>query len=163
MTIIDAYTDKGNSILELSNEQKVILVFLRHFGCNFCRETLMEISKIKGELDKTSRMILVHQSSRSYANEILKIYELETLEHVSDSGHVLYNSFGLGKMRLIHLFNPSVIIGTFKSILKGHFPGKPVGCPYQLPGIFILKNKKLIDSYRYRNIAQVPPFLKLAS
>lgn len=162
--LTDAYTNKGNSIMELSNEGKIVLVFLRHFGCNFCRETLHEISKLKFDLEnKRGKLVLVHQASKTYAEEILKVYELENVEHISDTGNVLYQSYDLGSHSALQLLNPAVIFGVIKGFLKGHLPGKPVGNPYQLPGVFVLEKGKVTNSYRYRNIAKMPPFLKLAS
>jgi hypothetical protein len=33
-------TETGRTLLELVDESPVLLIFLRHFGCSFCRQTL---------------------------------------------------------------------------------------------------------------------------
>ena len=143
MTVLDAYTNKGNSIFELSRRKKVILVFLRHFGCNFCRETLTEIEQIRKDIDESqAKIVLVHQSSRKYASEFLPIYNLQDLEHVSDTGHVLYKSYGLDNHGILELLKPRVILGVLRSLWKGHLFGKVTGNPRQLPGCIYSRKRK---------------------
>ena len=162
--MIDAFTNNGNSILELSNRKKVLLVFLRHFGCNFCKETLRELERSKVELNSfESEIVIVHQSSREHAQKVLEIYGLSDLEHVSDPSRIVYKAFGLGKHSYFEIFRPRVLWNTLRSIIRGHIPGKINGDPLQLPGIFVLENSQLIDSFSYSSIADRPPILKLAS
>ena len=162
--MIDAYTNRGNSVLEQSKQSPVMLVFLRHFGCNFCRETLDRIAGIKEEVGKNNtNLILVHQSSRDYADRMLELYDLTNIEHISDVNCLFYKSFGLDNHGYLELLKPKVIMGVIRSILKGHFPGSPKGNPTQMPGIFVLKNEEVIASFEYKNIAEIPPLLKLAS
>ena len=35
-----ATTNDGRSLWDLSEESTLLVIFLRHFGCTFCRETL---------------------------------------------------------------------------------------------------------------------------
>ncbi|MEM7162350.1 MAG: redoxin domain-containing protein [Bacteroidota bacterium] len=164
MIAIDAYTNKGNSIFELSKRKKVILVFLRHFGCNFCRETLSEIEQIKSDLDENqAKIILVHQSSKKYASEILPIYDLNDLEHISDTGQVLFKSYGLENHGYFEIFKPRVFLGFIRSLFKGHLFGKVTSNPLQLPGVFVIEKEEVVEQFIYRNIAQMPPILELAS
>ena len=37
-------TESGKTLLELLDESPLLLVFLRHFGCSFCRQTLEYVS-----------------------------------------------------------------------------------------------------------------------
>lgn len=162
--MIDAFTNMGNSILELSKNNEVLLVFLRHFGCNFCKETLNEIETNKERLlNSKCKIIIVHQSSREHAKKVFEIYNLEEIEHVSDPSRIVYKAFGLGKHNYLEILKPRVLWSTFKSILKGHLPGRIKGDPLQMPGIFIIKNSVLINSFDYSNIADRPPLLNLAS
>ncbi|MFN8816592.1 MAG: hypothetical protein ACK5ZV_07645, partial [bacterium] len=38
-----AMTSGGQSVAELSMRSPVLMVFLRHFGCTFCREALADV------------------------------------------------------------------------------------------------------------------------
>ena len=41
-------TETGRTLLELVDESPFLLIFLRHFGCSFCRQTLDDVSRIRG-------------------------------------------------------------------------------------------------------------------
>ncbi|MBK9213569.1 MAG: hypothetical protein IPO14_11630 [Saprospiraceae bacterium] len=49
-TLKEMKTNKGNKLYELSMQHGVLVVFLRHFGCAFCREALHELSEQKNLL-----------------------------------------------------------------------------------------------------------------
>ena len=44
-------TNEGSNVFEISKNKNVMLVFLRHFGCQFCRETIHEISRLRPEIE----------------------------------------------------------------------------------------------------------------
>ncbi|NND76747.1 MAG: redoxin domain-containing protein [Flavobacteriales bacterium] len=162
--MLDAYTNKGNSLMELSKQRKVMLVFLRHFGCNFCKETLSLLEKNKEQLlNSPSKVVIVHQSSREHANKVLDIYSLSQFEHVSDPSCIVYKAFGIEQHSYLELLKPSVIWGTLKGILMGHLPGKINGDPLQKPGIMVVKDASIVESFNYSNIASKPPLLRMAS
>ena len=43
-------TETGRTLLELLDESPLLLIFLRHFGCSFCRQTLDDVSRIRHRL-----------------------------------------------------------------------------------------------------------------
>ena len=51
-------TQNNQSVYEISTKKRVMLVFLRHFGCFFCRETLDELSKFFEELSKNNNQLI---------------------------------------------------------------------------------------------------------
>ncbi|MGB8536307.1 MAG: hypothetical protein WCD57_07830, partial [Acidobacteriaceae bacterium] len=44
-------TESGRTLLELVDESPILLIFLRHFGCSFCRQTLDDISRIREQIE----------------------------------------------------------------------------------------------------------------
>ena len=48
-------TSTGESLSEVAEKQPVLLVFLRHFGCSFCREAISDLSKLKKRLEQKKR------------------------------------------------------------------------------------------------------------
>ena len=58
----------GETLFDYSLRQPVLLVFLRHFGCTFCREALSDISKKRSEIEEQgSRIVFVHMTSGDIA------------------------------------------------------------------------------------------------
>ena len=65
-------TESGRTLLELLDESPVLLIFLRHFGCSFCRQTLDDVSRIRGVIEAQGiRPVFVHLGRRSGPNLIL--------------------------------------------------------------------------------------------
>ena len=44
-------TESGRTLLELLDESPLLLIFLRHFGCSFCRQTLDDVSKLRSQIE----------------------------------------------------------------------------------------------------------------
>ena len=67
--------NEGKSLLSYSYKKPVMLIFLRHFGCVFCKEAMTDLSKIKEEIkQKNFRLAFVHMAE----NEIAQKYTNST-------------------------------------------------------------------------------------
>ena len=63
----------------------MLLLFLRHFGCSFCRETLDRVSQIRGKLEaKGVRPVFVHLGTPERAKPYFDYYNLSDVERVSN-------------------------------------------------------------------------------
>ncbi|MBY0403384.1 MAG: redoxin domain-containing protein, partial [Cyanobacteria bacterium] len=129
------------NLWRLSQERPLLVVFLRHFGCTFCRETLAELAKVRNSIESTQfdgrgvEIVVVHMSSVKSGNEFLKRYGLEDLRHISDPYRRLYKLFGLRRGRLSQLFGLQVWIRGFQAgVLNGHGVGSLQGDGFQMPG-----------------------------
>lgn len=62
--LLESYkTQAGKTLGELSNERPLLLVFLRHFGCTFCREAVAEITELHKDIEaKGTQLAFVHLS-----------------------------------------------------------------------------------------------------
>lgn len=156
-------TNKGESVADLSRQGSVMLVFLRHFGCTFCRESLVELSKLKREFDESAvKLVFVHMSEESYAREVLRIYELDDVSHISDPGQNMYRQYGLQRGKWWQLVGLRVALRGFAAgLLKGHLPGKVVADPYQMPGVFMLKKNKVVSQFVHRYASDRPHYREL--
>jgi len=84
-TLKTAVTQKGESVLTLSKKGPVLLTFLRHFGCVFCREALHDLAERKDKInDANITLVLVHMSEHNVAEQYLKDYNLPGVAHISD-------------------------------------------------------------------------------
>ena len=65
--ISEMTTQKGHTLLNMSNEKPIMLVFLRHFGCQFCRQAMDELSKKRKELSEGgTELVFVHMAEKYY-------------------------------------------------------------------------------------------------
>ena len=42
-------TESGANLVELTEASPVLLIFLRHFGCSFCRQTISDVADRRGD------------------------------------------------------------------------------------------------------------------
>src|SRR5260370_37078795 len=85
------HTESGGSLLALVEASPVLLVFLRHFGCSFCRQAISDVADLRGELDKRGvRSVFVHLGTPERAKAFFDYYGIEDVERVSDPEAAVY-------------------------------------------------------------------------
>ena len=158
-------TESGACLLSLAEESPVLLVFLRHFGCSFCRMTIAQIGELQGELRARGvRPVFVHLGTPEIAKAHFDFYQLSDVERVHDPEAEIYKSefFGLGQESVWwQLVNLRVWFGWLKGTLFKYGIGKIQGDGSQMPGVFFLKGAKIVRKFIYRNISDQPKWLKL--
>jgi hypothetical protein len=160
-------TESGASLLTLAEASPVLLVFLRHFGCSFCRQAISDVADLKGELDRRGvRPVFVHLGTPERAKPFFDYYGIGDVERVSDPEAVVYQLpvFALPRMHpALTLFQPSVWVGWLKGAIFKHGIGAIKEDGHQMQGIFFLKGPKIVRQFRYKTIADEPNYLKLVS
>jgi len=161
----DIITNKGNDLESLSRSSPVILIFLRHFGCVFCKEAFIDLNERKDLLYKNNlKVVFVHMSDEALAEDYFTQFDYEHLEHISDPTCSLYEGFGLSKGKFSQLFGLKVWSRGFELRKKGiKMTRSVIGDSLQMPGLFILKHNKVIASYIHKSIADKPDYEKLIS
>jgi peroxiredoxin len=156
------FTNEGNDLRTIAEENTVMLVFLRHFGCVFCREALDDFSKIKEELNRLNiKLVFVHMAEESYGDQYFKEYGLESEEHISDPDMTLYEYFGLQKGTFRELYGLKVWSRAI-NLKFGMETKKPLGNMKQMPGVFLLKSGVIINSFIHKSAAEKPDYLEIA-
>ena len=167
LTLASVRTESGASLLELAEASPVLLVFLRHFGCSFCRQAISDVADLKGELDKRGvRPVFVHLGTPERAKPFFDYYGIGDVERVSDPEAAVYQLpvFALPRMHpALTLLQPSVWAGWLKGALFKHGIGAIKEDGHQMQGIFFLKGSKIVRQFRYKTIADEPDYLKLVA
>ncbi|MEQ1828167.1 MAG: SelL-related redox protein [Pirellula sp.] len=155
-----AITSDGRSLWDACYASKLMVVFLRHAGCTFCREALSELKQQLPALEKRGIVpVVVHMGSRSEGDAMLGRFGLESVMHVSNPKSELYRAFHLQRGNVSQLLGPRVWWRGFKAaILDGHGFGMLAGDGFQLGGTFILENGKITESFPAKNAADPIPF-----
>jgi len=85
------HTESGANLLELAEASPVLLVFLRHFGCSFCRQAISDVAELKNELDRREvRPVFVHLGTPERAKPFFNYYGIGDVERVSDPEAAVY-------------------------------------------------------------------------
>ena len=85
------HTETGRSLLDLVDESPVLLVFLRHFACAFCAQTLDRVSQVREQIAaRGTRPVFVHLGSPERAKPYFDYYHLSDVERISNPDASLY-------------------------------------------------------------------------
>jgi peroxiredoxin len=164
-----AHTQHGESIAQISGRQPVLLLFLRHLGCTFCREALADVAARRKEIESSGAAIaIVHMSSDAEAEAAFEPYKLGDVLRVSDPDHGLYRAMGLQRAGMAQVASPGVIVrGIAASAPRwlgggGHWPGGIKGDTLQMPGVFLIRDGRIVRAHRHRTAADRPDYCSIA-
>lgn len=156
-------SSQGSTLNELSDESRVLVVFLRHGGCPFCRQVLAQLQKLSQELAQHKlQLAIVHMMDQKQADKLLAQYQLQDVPHFSDPDRRLYELFQVKRGGFAETFGPSIWWPGFKTtILAGHFPGIPGKDLQQLGAAIILDKGHVVASHFSKNSADLPDWDQL--
>lgn len=140
------------------------MVFLRHFGCIYCKEAMNDIRKKREEWKgKNINVILVHMAEEGTAEKYFAEHGISGIEHVANPDCDLYAAFGLTKGTASQLFGLKNWIRGFEvTVIKGNLPGlRRIGDGFQMPGVFLISKGKIMDSYIHASASDRPDYDKL--
>ncbi len=160
----EARTQDGTSLLERSLEAPQLVVFLRHFGCMFCREALARLSRDRAWIEASgTRLVLVHMASDEEARDFFAGYGLADVGRISDPRKWLYLQLGLGQASLWHALDVRLWWRSFAAaVLNRHGIGRLAGDALQMPGVFVVHQGTLVSAFVHRTPADRPDYRQLS-
>jgi peroxiredoxin len=163
--LLSAYTSQdGQTLASLATEHPVFLVFLRHFGCTFCREAVADLSERRKAIEaKGTPLAFVHLGTEEKAKWFFTPYGLVDVPRFSDPEARLYQAFGLVRAELRQYLNRESLLRMFGAFLHGHFVGFPAGDVQRMPGVFLLQNAEIRKAFRHKLVSDRPDYLALAT
>ncbi|MGD0912548.1 MAG: hypothetical protein ABR928_11665 [Terracidiphilus sp.] len=160
------HTESGRSLLDLVDESPVLLIFLRHFSCAFCAMALDRVAQVRAQIEaKGVRPVFVHLGSPERAKPYFDYYHLSDVERISNPEATLYQipAFALSRTNpFLHFLNLTVWKGWLKGAMLKYGVGMIKEDAEQMPGVFFIKERKVVRAFRHRTIADEPDYLKLA-
>jgi peroxiredoxin len=126
---------------DLWQEEPVVLVWVRHYGCVHCRSHAVELDEARSEFDAAGvRVVVVGQATPRQAAHFRRRLEIE-LPVLADESRESYRAAGAKVATAGELLGPkSVSQGlrkTFESRGKVH-QGRIIGHPAQLGGAMVI-------------------------
>ena len=77
---------------------------------------------------------------------------------VSDPNKTFYGAFGLERGSFGQVFGPGAMACSLRAAGKGHVVGKPVGDPWQMPGLFLVQGPDVLWAHDFAHIGDHPDF-----
>jgi len=130
LTVVTTETGETRDLSEFYKDKPLVLVFLRHFGCMFCRE---QIASLRPYGDMNIMLV-----SMGRVNEAADFKEKMEIPQpiVSDPNKLLYEAFGLRRGSISQIIGPTVTRKSIKAFQSGHRPGLLKHDPWMMAGVF---------------------------
>ena len=138
-----SYVDIDGEPIRLSDlwtnvETGIVLVFLRHFGCLFCRDHAVQLrERHQGFTGRGFRIVAVGQGTPTRAERFRTDYRLPFLV-LGDRALESYHLYGLTTGSFGGFLQPKAYKAGVSAMLRGNFPGIPDGNVNQNPGTFLI-------------------------
>jgi len=164
MALSAMLTQRGEALSELSSHESILIVFLRPFGCIFCMEAMKDLGVQRAYLEsKGVKICCVHMASHEVAESYFTEYGLQDIDHVSDQDCKYYQEFGLLKGNFSQLYGLKTWIRTAELAARDlrRLRMRQIGDGFQMPGVFWVKNNRLINQYIHRKTSDRPNYRKL--
>ncbi len=135
-----------------------LLVFLRHFGCMFCRETLADLRAASEADPNYPDVLFFFQGSATEGRAFLRRYWPEA-RAVADPDLEFYERFGVRRASFVEALGPAVVLGArARARAKGHENGPRSGDVWRMPGVFAVAGKRIVWAHQPRHAADHPDF-----
>jgi peroxiredoxin len=119
-------------------DRGLVLIFLRHFGCLFCKQEAKRLAHDHQRfVDVGLSIVAVGVGTPARAARFARDHDLP-FPVFGDWDLVAYRAFGLGRATVSGFFNPAVYRAGLRAVLGGNLPGPPTGDTAQLPGAFVI-------------------------
>ena len=142
---------------EQLGEGMTLLVFLRHFGCIFCRETLADLRACAEKDADFPGVLFVFEGAALEGKAFVRRY-WPRARAIADPSATLYDDFGVGRGGLVEMFRPAVWKAQDRARDKGHANGPRSGDIWRMPGAFLVQGDRVLWAHEYRHAADHPDY-----
>lgn len=137
-----------------------LLVFLRHFGCIFCRETVGDLRQaVLADSDYPS-VLFFFQGSSTEGRAFLR-RDWPDARAVADPNLEFYERFGVRRASFLEALGPPVLAARGRARAKGYQNGPRSGDIWRMPGVFAIEGDRILWSHRARHAADHPDFTSI--
>ncbi|MGQ9804572.1 MAG: SelL-related redox protein [Chlorobiales bacterium] len=152
---IEGVNLSGQTLKEELGDFPKLLVFVRHFGCIFCRELIADLRNVSENQPQFPPIIFFYQGTVSDGRDFFASLWREA-KAIADLPKVFYNGFELERGGVKEMFGAEVWACGVRAALKGHFIGAPVGDPWTMPGIFFVQHHQILWQHHFKHAGDHP-------
>lgn len=138
-----------------------LLVFLRHFGCPFCKETIARLRDAVQRVAGYPPVLFFYQGSPIEGRAFMRRYWPEA-RAVADPDATFYDGMGVGLGGILQMFHPAVLPALVRAGAGGHLGGEgSAGDPRRMPGLFVVRGAEILWAHRAKHQADHPEFERI--
>jgi hypothetical protein len=132
-----------------------LLVFLRHFGCLFCRETVADLRAISERVREFPPVLFFAQGSGIELRAFLR-RDWPTARAISDPEMNFYAAFGVDRMSPLAMLRPSLWQAERRARERGFESAERSGDVWRMPGVFLVQGASVLWSHEFRHAGDHP-------
>ncbi len=135
-----------------------VVVFLRHFGCIFCREHAIRLRKHYEQFQERNLAVVAiglgsPDDARGFAEWLKLPYPV-----LAAPDTAIYADWGLGTITVAEMMRPAVFAAGLRALTQRATQGKNTGDSKQLPGSFIVSSGSIVEwSYPAKHPGDTAP------
>jgi peroxiredoxin len=149
-----ALVDSEDSAVRISTlwrEKPLVLVFLRHLGCTFCRQQLAWLARDYQRFAAAgANVACVAQGDAKVGKAYVLLLDLPFPLLLCGNDLAVYRQYGLTQANVVSMLNPVMIFKGLASLLQGHKQTEVIGDGRQLGGAFLIDRTGTVR-YIHRN------------
>ena len=137
-------------------DSPTLIIFLRFFGCIFCRETVADLRQLSEKHEGFPAVLFVSEAGVTEARAFVRRYWPEA-RVIADPEAALYAAFGVGRS-VIKTFSLGVFAARRRAVAKGHEGGSLDGNAFRMPGAFLVRGSEIVWRHKFKHSADHPDF-----
>jgi len=142
------------------DHKPTLLVFLRHFGCMFCREMVRDLRQIAQDQPDYPSIVFFCQGTLEEGRTFFEQYWPQA-RAIVDTSKTFYTALGLRRATWGEMVGIQVWTCSFRAMSKGNFMGKAVGDPWIMPGVFLVHSGEVLWCHRFLHQGDHPDWSKI--
>lgn len=124
---------------ELWASRPALLVLVRHYGCQFCREQLADLKDVMPRIEAQGvQPIVIGNGTPIMAQAFVEETGLQVPLY-TNPGREVYAALGAKRPSALTFLNPKLWWNFLRSLAKGNRPKQVQGDAAQLGGVFLVK------------------------
>ena len=132
-----------------------LLVFLRHFGCVFCREMVADLRQHAATEGAVGRILFFYQGTIPEGRTFFAEH-WSSARAIADQPLKFYQGFGIPKASLGEMLTPAVWRRGMRSYARGHRPGRIQGSVRQMPGLMWVRGGRILWRHDFEHSGDNP-------
>lgn len=124
---------------------------------------MAEIAKKRDAITaQGTQLAFVHMSREEQAREFFASYGMADAERISDPSRKLYKTFKLARGGWRQFLAWNIFKRAFTAgVINGHGLGKLAGDAFQMPGVFLIHQARILRSFVHQTVADRPNYGEL--
>ena len=150
----------GETLQEEMGNSIVLFVFLRHFGCLFSKEMVIDAKIMMEKNPFAPQPIFFYQGTVRDGKSFFDKFWPQA-RAVADLDQRFYSAFDVKTGGMKEMFGPDVWKCGLRAAAKGLFIGKPVGDPFTLTSVILAQRNLILWQYQSIHAGDLPSLTKL--